>query len=508
MRGQFLSKYMKLARDGFTTIEIAIVVIISGILISIFLNGYTLYTQQKDYALTLENIEELNGALNQFRQEFSRYPCPADPTLPPDHPDFGRETQCGPISLGAISGDCASGGRPLLVQTTFDTGINTESNVICSGNDARDVNGDGNSEYVLTGVIPFRTLTEFASNSGGFIQNYREFMSIDGYDMRFTYAVTEIMADSARNETNPVNPQMGSIRVVDENGTDITIPPRTAHYVLISHGANKRGAYSEFGVQAEDCDFSSFSLNTNGLDDPFDPVIIAGGSGLDLEIENCDQVIEPNPDDVDAIFRLALRSNNDTNPAFFDDIVSFRSFFATNLWQPTSSTGGLTGQRFLYNTNIGNVGVGEEFTAANGPASKLHVLGDVVINDDNPAAGTSTPIIKSEGGFCDSDKRPLNTFDAVTNPTPDLSECMQPSTIVGAGDSCGDGEVAVGFDRNQLICEEMFLAGATVNFDCGFDTTDADGDGDTTEALFPTGIVYDRTVGAGGAITALNCIPL
>ncbi|MFP4313644.1 MAG: type II secretion system protein [Alphaproteobacteria bacterium] len=472
---------------GFTTVEIAIVVLISGILMAAFLRGYSLLTFEKDYKTTLEHIENLDTALNVFLQEYGRYPCPADPTLPPSHPDYGRETRCGNIDLTLLGGACGAGQRPLL-QTSL-----AESNVICARNSARDIDGDSNLEYTVIGILPFRTLTE-QSALGVMGESYREYMSFDGYDMRFTYAVTETMADRGRNFSlgTGVMPNMGAIKVVDENGIDVTIPDTSAHYVLVSHGRNKRGAYTAQGMQVQDCDFSSWGMPPPpGVDDPFLPGY--SGSGLTLEIENCDHVIDPNPDNVDVVFRKAIRADEESSPAYFDDIVHYRSSYSTNLWTSARNTAGLPGQRFLYNTNIGDVGVGDGF---NDPFSKLHVLGDIMIVDDDPTPGTSAPIIRSEDGYCEDDLRPTAA---------DPSVCMQPVQIVGAGDTCGPGEVAVGMDAGGVLCEPLFRPSPSVAFDCGVDSADMDGDGDIIEPLFATGIVYDRSA---NAITPLGCEPL
>lgn len=478
------------SNKGFTTIEIAIVIMISGIMMTAFLNAYVVYNYQKDYNTTLEHMDQLESSLNQFLQEYGRYPCPADPTLPPNHADYGRETRCGNYELAALGGACDAGQRPLL-QTS-----GAESNVICSRNSSRDIDGDGNLEYVLTGILPFRTLSEEVTNFT-VADDYREYMALDGYDMRFTYAVTETMADRGRDFNNGtgVTPLMGAIKVVDENGVDLTIPASSAHYVLLSHGANKRGAYNESGQQTQDCDFSSWGgpVPPAGVDDPFD--VSYSGSGLSLEIENCDHFIDPNPDNVDVAFRKAIRSNSEGDPNFFDDIVRFRASYSTNLWQAARNTAGFTGQRFLYNTNIGNVGVGNGF---NNPDSKLHVLGDVVIVDDNTGSG-SEPLIMAEDGYCDDDQRPGAN---------DLTICMQPSQIAGAGSTCPDGEIAIGIDRGNVMCSPLFIGTVTPNFDCGVDTGDADGDGNVTEPLFATGIEVLWTAGGDTVLSPLGCAPL
>lgn len=449
---------------GFTTIELAIVLIISGLMFAGFLSVYKTYRLDLGYKKTIEHAEVLESALNEYLWTYNSYPCPADPTLLPTHNDYGVAVNCG---LGSTAVDCAVG-RPEYTNTP-----GVESNVACAES-LEDRDGDGNPDMVLIGAFPFKTMQDQASN-GSISDYFREVFTYDGYDMRYTYAVSANMATpdpSIYTHSRMISANFGVITVVDENGQQMTEPPNSAHYVIVSHGANKRGAYSPGGTQSQNCIFSTLILN--GVEDPNDTALY-GGSGLSLEIENCDHIIANAADDNDAAFRKAIRSKNEGRPSFFDDIVYYKFNFETSLWQQASNAP--AGREYSYATNLGNVGIGN---GLNTPSAKLHVNGDVLIEKK----------IESQEGFCDPDAR-----DSTLANRPD---CMQVGFIAGATTSCGPNEVAVAVAQNGLVCEPFINPDAsapplTFNALCPADAADVDGDGNTTEQLeFATGLTYNR----------------
>lgn len=459
-------------RHGFTTIELAIVIVISGLMFTGLLSVYQTYKFDLGYKKTVQHAEILESSLKEYLWTYNAYPCPADPTLLPTDPDYGVSVRCG---LGDGGNDCS------IQRPALENAPTIESNVTCAES-LVDRNNDGINDMVLIGAFPFKTLSD-----AGISDFYREVYAFDGYDMRYTYAVSANMAAPAsHSRSTMVSPHFGAITVVDENGEQVTEPPNSAHYVIVSHGENKRGAYSPAGVQNQNCIFSTLILD--GIDDPTIPGNAA--AGLSLEIENCDHIITNAADDNDAAFRKAIRSKNEGNPSFFDDIVYYKFNFETSLWQ--NALNSAMNRQYQYATNLGNVGIGNGLTT---PAAKLHVGGDVMIEKR----------IESQNGFCDpSVPREGNIPAWMTTPP----ECMRAEFIAGNTTSCDPNEVAVAIAQNGLICEPLFNAG-TPNFPggamCPPDTLDADGDGDTTEYLeFATSLTYNRTT---NEIT-VNCSPI
>ncbi|MFN3700993.1 MAG: type II secretion system protein [Alphaproteobacteria bacterium] len=412
----------KNASKGFTTIEIALVLLVSGLIFTVILSVYNSYQNTASNDKTISNMIETENALSAFIGLNGRYPCPADPTLPSNHPMYGVSVfpcdQCPAV--------------PELAP-----GVN--SNIVCTNIETRDVTGDGNNEWIVIGSAPFRTL-EQASVFG----EYSEVSGFDGFDMQFTYAVTGLMTSSTYTYLNPVNTDFGAITIRDENGVHVATPDSSAHYTLISHGENRRGAYTREGALFSECDASALST-------PIPPGYNPPGTvaGFTAEFSNCSRV--------DGVFISALISKADDDN-FFDDIVLFKNRISYNLWlRSASSPMGIT---YLYNTNPGNVGVG-----TNAPTVSLDVAGPLIV------AGES----RTTGGYCDP-SRPIPG---------DNPECLDPDLLGGAGNSCPPGQIAIGIQRNRLECVNIFTAGTDLSFSCGLD-----GSGNQTYAR---GIILNRS---------------
>lgn len=108
---------------GFSLVELAIVMLVSGILIAGAAKSYIIYQGGEKYKQTLETMDTIEAAFNEFVARQARYPCPAPLTAGPGDADFGKE-------------DCAG-----AISTT-----------------GRDADGDGVADTILIGTIPFETL--------------------------------------------------------------------------------------------------------------------------------------------------------------------------------------------------------------------------------------------------------------------------------------------------------------------------------------------------------------
>ncbi|MAE51758.1 MAG: hypothetical protein CMH27_08095 [Micavibrio sp.] len=419
---------------GFTAVEIAVVILISGLIMTVFLSVYNNFQFRKDADETLENLSQIDGSMIDYMGTYGRYACPADPTLPPTHALYGRSIE--PCNTCPAVPQLAPG---------------IDSNVICSNIGTRDVDGDGTNDYALIGGVPFKTLAEDT-----FFSDFREYQAFDGYNMLISYAVTEEMAAPTHNLANPINPYAGAIQVIDENGTNMTNPANSAHYVLISHGENTRGAYTDEGTRSGDCMVSSTALPPVPGYAPFGSV-----AGLNPELENCDNN--------DGIFAKALRSKAD-NDFYFDDLVFFRDRSSSALW--TTSSNSIVGDSAINNLNIGAVGIN---TTA--PTAQLHVGGDAKADAE----------IQAEDGYCDTSDLTAPCFisDLISKYDTDPAERW----------ACGDGEVARGIKNSELDCMPLFKPSPTINVSCGLD-----GMGNQT---YPSGLKYNRVT---NTITQTSCI--
>lgn len=201
---QRLTKKEKCGNSGFTLIELAIVVIIGGILIGLLGTGLTNFYKTSQQSATQERLDDIRNAIELYLSINGKLPCVASLTDTTDTATFGREidTNCttAPVAAGSF-------------QVTGRAGLN-----------------------VRIGAVPTRSL------------NLPDDLAFDAWGNRFTYSVTEALAT-----TGTYDPADGAISMVDSTGNSLIVPADTAHYVLISHGNGRIGGYTESGVIVEAC---------------------------------------------------------------------------------------------------------------------------------------------------------------------------------------------------------------------------------------------------------------
>lgn len=374
--------------SGFTLVEIAIVIMISGFIMLMGAQFIKLYTINSQREKTVDNVRITQDAINEFFGLNGRYPCPADPTLVSSDANYGLERCRSATNLDDNPDNC----------------IGTPANLSCTTNFSRDGNLDGHQDIVMIGIVPFRTIADKVVDTPYF-ENYR----FDGYSTYISYAVTEHMSDERFNLFNPVNPNTGGVRVEDENNISITIPDASAHYVVYSHGDNRKGGYSSAGVMVENCFVPSLIPG----DPPVLPAPGPSGGGIDVEIENCDNN--------DAIFIKGIRSMGD-NDDYIDDVLFFTSTGLKPLWKNFLNSP--AGESYIYNTNLGHVGVGTL-----DPTHDLHIVGNISAEESTIA-----------NSYCDGIG----------------SHCLEPAAIAGAGSNCSDSrQVAYAIQDNKIVCRNI-----------------------------------------------------
>jgi type II secretory pathway pseudopilin PulG len=395
---------------GFTIIELAIVVIISGFMFSIILQAYNAYMQETKLRETIDQTRIIEDALYQFYSVRGRYPCPANPGAAPADADYGIES-CRPDFTSACPAN-------LSCQTT--------------GND---VDLDGRDDFVNIGIVPFRTIDNFILDPDDNPDtpetskiDYDISKTIDPYTFRIAYAVSETMTRPGNySAVNPANPNWGVISVVDENNRPAVDPPDSAHFVLYSSGENGLGAYTDQGTLVESCTVISAVTELPESTTGFNDVNI---SGMRIEVENCDNT--------DTVFVQSFRSiANDNN--YFDDTLFTGKTPFDNIWK-TSFAGGT--ESWIYNSNLGNVAVGEGLVA---PTERLHVDGSARAEDAAQAID----------GFCTT----ANT------------DCFDPNFVAGtmedpADQTCPDGQVIRAIEDNKVRCVNPFESVGTINVAC------------------------------------------
>ncbi len=196
MNGAIFSRKYFSQRSGFSLIELCIVTIISGLLLSAGLRAYQHYLDQRGVDVTNDRLEQIQTALSDYVQSNGYYPCPAPANAPPSDAGYAKATDC---NAGAVSG---------VTEVTGAAG-----------------------RKVRIGAVPVRML--------GLADSY----SADGWDHRFTYAVTVNLAQSAAH----FHSDQGAITVKDTSDHIVAGDPSSnlpyAHYAVISAGLDGKGAY-------------------------------------------------------------------------------------------------------------------------------------------------------------------------------------------------------------------------------------------------------------------------
>jgi hypothetical protein len=190
---------------GFSLIELSVVVSVAATA----LVGFLSWTQPKIStdsslaAVTSSRMHEIQNAINSFRVQRKRLPCPADQLIRGDGSrvsgaitaNFGTEA----ISKSAVPATCAN---PI-------------------------------------GAVPVYSL--------GLDESYMN----DGWGRRFTYQVADSICGTFACDAASYKNGTGNIKIVTSTATGSTIT-KNAAYVMVSHGANGSGAYLPSGQRIAD----------------------------------------------------------------------------------------------------------------------------------------------------------------------------------------------------------------------------------------------------------------
>ena len=303
--------------SGFTLVEIAIVIVIIGLLTLPLFELYRQYLIERKMSLTQERITQSSAQISGFFNNALRYPCPSDRALPVDDPNYGREFApgCDPATIGLSVGSCTPGGGVCLVPG------------------ARDANGDGDPDPVLIGGVPIRSSREVRNT--GLSDN----LTFDGWDSQLTYAVTLSLTSNATFSV-----RNGAIAAIDEFGQATAGINDDAHYALLSHGMDRRGGFSNAGV----------------------PIMPCAAVGAARDHENCNNT--------NGTFVQALGFYRANTPDYYDDIIIFSRSSNALLWSFIPTVTGISNH--IYNLNAGNVGVNTDT-----PTERLHVDGTISTNN-------------------------------------------------------------------------------------------------------------------------------
>ena len=192
-----MSKPPRQSTKGFTLLEIAVVLVIIGIILSFLIPSITARISTARLDATRAKEEIIKTALIAFVAQNKRLPCPAIETLPPTDANYGREA--------TVPGTCTGA-------TALTTGA-------------------------MRGIVPWLAL------------GLNDDIALDGYYQRYTYVVTTTQTNLNANTVSGI---AGNIAM--HSATPVTVANQInvnnpAVVVLISHGANTAGAFTPAGTR-------------------------------------------------------------------------------------------------------------------------------------------------------------------------------------------------------------------------------------------------------------------
>lgn len=387
-----MKKPIKNNTAGYTLLELSMVLIVVGIVMASFSSAYGLYLKNKAVTDTAGNVNVVMNAISNYFIQNGKYPCPARLNAKETDADYGMPTDCTNTSVAPSTvavGNC-SGGICVEERTSPITGAGAPT---------------PNKPRVLRGAVPFRIL------------NKPEFIAEDGYHTRLEYAVTEILTDAAT-----YNKDHGAISVVDDQtpARSLVNNPDSIHFIVLSHGADKAGAYSNDGVPTLPC-----------------------GTGMDAE--NCNTT----PSNKKAVYRMALAASI-AGANHFDDFVKYSSAIETPLWVVADAAG----------TNIRDAGLALQVAighAGSFPSSdplSLDIATHVRADTDLHTGG----LCNAAGGDCFSPSLIGGADPAMdcSNPaTPFVTGITAGHVVCGSSVNiqCGAGQVMTGITvTGNIIC--------------------------------------------------------
>lgn len=211
------------SNEGFSLIELALVVVIGGLLFAMFANALLVSQQQAKTKVTRERLEAIDLSIRNFYIASSRYPCAAPRNVASDAANYALEVA-----------NCSSTAPGTLRAAPFG----------------------GGAHRVRIGTVPTRTL------------GLPDIYGYDAWGSRILYAVNE-----ADTNTTTFATIANAIDVVDGVGNSVIAPQGSLSYILVSHGQNREGAFNNSGSRTacsgnhpngdgENCDDDSTFRNT------------------------------------------------------------------------------------------------------------------------------------------------------------------------------------------------------------------------------------------------------
>ena len=332
----------KNSSKGYTLIQMAIALMVVGILVGAAAQIYANYKTKSDYLTTYNRIENVVQRLYAYKQATGVFPCPSGLSLPRTGtpPGYGQVSNCAD-TVSIPNGTCSGG--------------------ICIRTTTRDTNPDPaltttETLRVRVGGIPFRDL------------QIEEKDTFDAYGSRLQYAVTENMANMLT-----YNEKKGAINILDGQGRPLTPEGGSGSFFVLSTGPNKVGGYAAFtGAQSSAC-----------------PAVVAG---IFDESLNCTDMAALNPE--------ATFVNNFTSLGTggqYDDMMQYFSTAENKLWRRVSMTG--AGSENITDLSPLNVGIGNFTGVGSDIPDQVLTIRQSTVNPTNGNMMTTNDNSGKSGGL-------------------------------------------------------------------------------------------------------------
>ncbi len=247
-----------LTKQGFSLIQVSMIVAVAGILLASIIPGGDLGSTIEKDQITRDRMEKIEEAAKNFMAANLRRPCPADGTLAIGNVNFGLEdttsgrcsnanfyTQATPLTKTGATTTSSSAVATTLSDTTglsigmLVTGTNIAADThILSVDSATQITLDkyptgasGTLTFtsVAAGVVPTKTL--------GLPDEYM----FDGYGRRIGYIVDIRATDRTTCRDLQVTKTSGNIQIMDSAAS--TAATDNVMWSLISYGKNGHGAF-------------------------------------------------------------------------------------------------------------------------------------------------------------------------------------------------------------------------------------------------------------------------
>ena len=222
-------------QSGYTLIQMAIALLVIGIIAGVFLQTYSLYEQTQKMITTQDSVKLAVDKIQIYRQSYGKYPCPSAMNVARTDVNYGTAT---------------------TYAAYIATPVGTCTNGICIEESTRTIAAV--APRVRVGAIPFRDL------------QIDEESTFDGYGSRLWYAVTEDMCNLTTFDDTK-----GGINILNERNESQINPPGSAAFLVLSSGPNKVGAYSKMGTQQAPCSGSADIENCRDMSLATQPIVKA-----------------------------------------------------------------------------------------------------------------------------------------------------------------------------------------------------------------------------------------